>query len=210
MAIITISRHFGAGGKTLGEEIAKKMGYTFLDDVILQEVAKKAKVSNEWVEGLEKEAGGRVSKFIANFISRSFIEKFVGEDKGYIDEDIYVELLHEIIRKFADKDNVVFLGRGGQYILKDYPNAYHILLVAEYKDRVKFMMDHYKLSLEKAESVVTSEDKRRLNLYKKFHKEDYDSPLLYNMVINTSRISMDKAIKMVCFMVECHLECVST
>ena len=59
MAVITISRQFGAGGKTLGELISKNLGYTFIDDAIINKVAKKAKVSDEWVQSIEKEAGGK-------------------------------------------------------------------------------------------------------------------------------------------------------
>ena len=58
MSVITISRQFGAGGKTLGEMISKALGYTFVDDEIIYQVAKKGKVSTDWVKSIEKEAGG--------------------------------------------------------------------------------------------------------------------------------------------------------
>ena len=57
MAVITISRQFGAGGITLGQMVAERLGYTFFDNEIIQMVADKAKVSAQWVESMEKEAG---------------------------------------------------------------------------------------------------------------------------------------------------------
>jgi cytidylate kinase len=63
MAVITISRQFGAGGITLGKMIAESMGYTFADSDILQRVAKEANVSTHWVESFEKEAGSKLSRF---------------------------------------------------------------------------------------------------------------------------------------------------
>ena len=50
MAVITISRQYGAGGKTLGKMVARKMGYYFAEDDIIQMVAREAKVSRNWVE----------------------------------------------------------------------------------------------------------------------------------------------------------------
>ena len=64
MAVITISRQFGAGGKTIGQKVAEALGYTFIDEDIIQIIAEKAKVSPGWVESVEKEAGGKFSKFI--------------------------------------------------------------------------------------------------------------------------------------------------
>ena len=58
MAVITISRQFGAGGKTLGEMVAKELGYRFLDDVVIQEISKEANVSTSWVKSVEGPPGG--------------------------------------------------------------------------------------------------------------------------------------------------------
>ena len=48
MAVVTISRQFGAGGHTLGKLVADKLGYSFVDEEIIQRVAKKARVSTNW------------------------------------------------------------------------------------------------------------------------------------------------------------------
>jgi cytidylate kinase len=98
----------------------------------------------------------------------------------------------------ADDGDVVILGRGSQYILNDHPDAYHILLINAFEDRVKFMQDNYDLSQNRAVHVVKNEDKRRLNLYKKLGKTDYDNPDLYHLVLNMGRISLDKASELIC------------
>ncbi|MBW1812748.1 MAG: cytidylate kinase family protein, partial [Deltaproteobacteria bacterium] len=56
MSIITISRQYGAGGKTVGSLVAEKLGYKVFDDEIMHEVARKANVSKHWVESVDKEA----------------------------------------------------------------------------------------------------------------------------------------------------------
>ena len=202
MSVITISRQFGAGGKTLGEMIAKELGYLFYDDLIIQEVANKAKVSTDSVISIERTAGSKLSKLISTMLSRSYIERIVGAGKGYIDEETYVELLKTIIVEFAQQDNVVLLGRGGQYVLQDYKGAYHILLVAKWEDRIKFMQQFYNFSDAKASKFVKQGDTRRSNLYKKLGREDYNQPYLYHLVLNMSRISLEQALREVVVLVQ--------
>jgi len=202
MSVITISRQFGAGGKTLGEMIAKELDYLFHDDLIIQEIADKAKVSTDSVISIERTAGGKLSKLISTMLSRSYIERIVGADKGYIDEKTYVELLKKIIVEFAKQDNIVLLGRGGQYVLQDFKGAYHILLVAKWQDRIKFMQQFYDFSDAKASKAVKQGDTRRSNLYKKLGREDYNQPYLYHLVLNMSRISLEQALREVVVLVQ--------
>jgi cytidylate kinase len=60
------------------------------------------------------------------------------------------------------------------------------------------MQDNYDLSHNRAVHVVKNEDKRRLNLYKKLRKSDYDNPDLYHLVLNRGRVSLDKASELIC------------
>lgn len=202
MAVITISRQFGAGGKTLGEMVAKKLDYSFIDNELIQMVAKKAKVSTHWVESIEKEAGGKLLKFMTGLVSKSLVERILDEKRGYIDEEIFVDLLNNIIKQIADEGNAVILGRGGQYILRDREAAYHVLLIAHMNDRIKFMQEHYDLSVPQATQAVTREDKRRSNLYRKFGKEDYDHPDLYHLVLNMSKLKLEKARDLICDLIQ--------
>ncbi len=197
MSVITISRQFGAGGRTLGEMISKQLDYTFVDNEIIQLVAKKAKVSTNWVESIEKEAGGKLLKFMSGLVRKSFIDRILDDERGYIDEEIYVDLLHQIITQIADEGSAVILGRGGQYILRDRKDVFHILLIADIADRIRFMETHYNLSPSQALQSVNREDRRRVNLYRKFGKENYDQPNLYHMVLNMSRLNLEQACDLV-------------
>ena len=201
MAVITISRQFGAGGITLGKMVAEKFGYSFVDTEIIKMVAEMANVSTNFVETVEKEAGGKFSKLINKLVSKPLLERVLKDERGYIDEEIYLDYLVLIIAQMADEGKVVILGRGSQYILSDHPDAYHFLLIDEFANRVRFMQEHYNISQSRAEQIVKSEDKRRLNLYRKLHKTDYDRPSLYHLVLNMNRVSLDTAHELICRMV---------
>ena len=204
MAVITISRQFGAGGITLGKMVAEKFGYIFADTEVIKMVAEMANVSTHFVETVEKEAGGKFSKFISKMVSKPLVERILKDERGYIDEEIYLDYLVLIIAQMADDGDVVILGRGSQYILNDHPDAYHILLIDEFENRVRFMQEHYDLSKNRAIHVVKGEDKRRKNLYQKLGKTDYDNPSLYHLVLNMSKINLDQALQLVCKIVDPH------
>lgn len=194
MAVITISRQFGAGGKTIGTMVADRLGYTFVDEDIIQIIAEKAKVSPGWVESVEKEAGGRLSRIVTRMVSKPLVDKVLKDEYGYIDEQIYIDYLVVIIAQMAEEGNVVFLDRGSQYILNDHPDAVHVLLINTLENRVKFMMERYDLTRQRASQVVKSEERRRLNLYKKIGKQDFDHPELYHLVINMAKVSLEQAV----------------
>ena len=202
MAVITISRQFGAGGKTLATLVSEKLGYTLIDDAIINQVAEKAKVSDDWVHSIEKEAGGKLLNFISKLVSKSFIERILDDSKGYIDEEVYIDTLKEVIVKFAEEDNCIILGRGGQHFLRNHENAVHVLMVAELTDRIKFMEDHYDLLPTDAKNTVITRDKNRQNLILKIGHENFEHPGLYNIILNMSRLSMNKAAEIVCSMVD--------
>jgi cytidylate kinase len=197
MSVITISRQYGSGGKSLGIMLSKELGYALYDEELIQMIAQKAKVSTSWVENMEKEAGGKFSKFISGLIPSSFMDRLLDDNRGYLDEEIYVDILQKLMRKIGDEGNSVIVGRGGQYVLRDDANAFHILMVADLEDRVQFMEQRYDLSPKQALQIVNRQDKRRTNLYRKFGKEDYDQPDLYHMVLNMSKLSLEKACDLV-------------
>ncbi|MDD3990784.1 MAG: cytidylate kinase-like family protein [Desulfobacterales bacterium] len=204
MAVITISRQYGAGGRTLGRMVAQKLGYTFADSEIIERLAREARVSPQWVESFEKEAGTRLSRFISSMVAKKWVDRVLKEERGYLDEQSYLDYLVLIIAQVADEGNVVILGRGSQYILDDHPDAYHVLLVDRVANRIKFLMDRQGHSEAKAAALVESEDRRRALLYGRLGKSDFDAPLLYHLVIHMGRLGLDRACDLVCRLVgEC-------
>ena len=205
MSVITIARQFGAGGKTLGTMVAEKMGYTLLDEQIVEMVAMEADVSPELVDSVAQETGheGIVYRMLRRLgpFSRGYLETAMEERPGYVDGDLYISLLHKIIPMLAEQDDVVIIGRGGQYILADRPDTYHFLMIANIENRINFMMEHYEIDRRKAQAVIDKQSKRRINLYRYFGRTDYDQPELYHMVLNMNRLEMDDAVQAVCQLV---------
>jgi cytidylate kinase len=200
MAIVTISRQFGAGGKTLAHRIARQLGYEIAHEEIVEKLAESAQVNPDGIRHYEVEDLGMPQAESGGKTPGSFVERIFASKK-YMDGKRYVELLNQIIPLIAGKGNVIILGRGAQFILKDHPNTYHVLLIAGIDDRVQFMQDTYQLSLEEARNSVQKQEVRRRKLMKLFHSDDYDQPVHYDTVLNMSKMDMDLAVEVVCTLV---------
>ncbi len=206
MSVITIARQFGAGGKTLGTKVAEKLGYTLIDEQIVELVALEADVSPELVDSIAQEAGreGIVQRFLRRLgpFSKGYVETAMEERPGYVNGDLYISLLHKVIPALAEQDDVVIIGRGGQYILAERPDTFHFLMIANIENRIRFMMEQYNIDRKKAQTVIDKQNKRRINLYRYFGRTDYDQPDLYHMVLNMNRLRLDDAVQAVCQLVE--------
>jgi len=195
MAVITISRQYGAGTREMGKHIADKLEYYYADEDILERAAVEANVSPDWIKSIEKERGGKLQRYISklNPFGKSLMERPLDDKQRYIDGFKYVELMHTIITRIAEEGNAIIVGRGGQYILEDFDDAYHLLFIADEKDRIRLIETSYNFSNTEAANVVKRMGRRRANLYSFFSRKDYDDLTLYHMVLNMSKLSMEAA-----------------
>lgn len=196
MAVITISREFGAGGRTLGEALAERLGYRFVNEEMIKEVANKANVSPEGVAAFEKTAGSKLMRFLDKLVRMDYLDRILQSDTGYLNEERYVQVVSEIINEIYDADNAVIIGRGGQYILRGKPRAFHIGLVANMDFRNQFVQDKHKCSLDVAKRAIERADSERDQFLKCFAGPDTlhrNDPHLYDLIINTGRTGIQGA-----------------
>ncbi|MFZ0728010.1 MAG: cytidylate kinase-like family protein [Desulfobacterales bacterium] len=197
MPVVTISRQFGAGGKTLADQLAARLGYDVATEGIIEKLAQSTQLSNDSIRSFEGEENAK----LLSPSSSSFVRRILDKPKNIMDEQQYARLLHQIIPKIAERDNVIILGRGAQFILKDRKDAVHVLLLAAESDRIKFMQDHYGLAPDDARQAVIKKGKRRLKLMRLFDSADYDQPVHYDLVLNMSKLSLERALDLICALV---------
>ncbi|MBW1919597.1 MAG: cytidylate kinase-like family protein [Deltaproteobacteria bacterium] len=193
MAVITMSRHFGAGGTTLGGRLSKRLGYRYVDDQLIKDVAKNVGVSVGEVKTFEKRGTSKLMKLLDWVVSPDFIERHTS-NRRELDEKRYVEEVKSIILRLYEKDNVVIIGRGGNYALRGYPNTIHVLLVADKEHRIRFLADKYHMTPAQAERAIRRADMIRERFLNCFSEEtNHDDPMLYTIILNMGYVSMDKA-----------------
>ena len=198
MAVITISRQFGSGGWTLGEKLAKRLEYRYADEDMIREVASKIGASPVQVLAFEKAGGSKLMKFLDKIVSKGFIDRLISEKYAYVDEKGYVDVIKGIIQDLYWQGNSVIIGRGSQYILKDYQGTWHILLVQDLEIRIRFVMEKYKLNRSESERAIKTRDQTRNQFLTFFSEKDsHDDPMSYDLVLNMNRITMEKAEELV-------------
>ena len=198
MAVITISRQFGAGGWTLGERLAERLGYRYVNEDMIKKVAAKAKVSPTRIKTIEKRGASKLMKFLDKVVTTSYVDRLLSDKYGFVDEKTYVNVVRNIVQELYEEGNVVIIGRGSHYILKGYANVWNILLVGDLEYRIDFVMNRFKLSRSEAENAVKRRDQIRARFLNFFLEADsHNDPLFYDLVLNMTRLSMEQADDMV-------------
>ncbi|MFO7965432.1 MAG: cytidylate kinase-like family protein [Desulfobacterales bacterium] len=203
MAVITISRLFGAGGWTLASRLSTRLGYGCINENMIKEAASKLKVSSAQIQYFEKEGGSMLMRFIDKLVNTRFIDRHLSDSYGFVNEKNYVDVIGKIILEIHDKGNMIIIGRGGQFILKDFPDTVHLLLVQNMESRIAFMMENYNLTRPDAEKSIRQRDLIRRRFLGFFTDvEHIDDPSHYDLVLNMDRVGMDMAENLVVNLVE--------
>ena len=194
MSIVTIRGQLGSGAPEIGRLVADKLNTDYVDREIIAEVAERLKWSKQGIA--EKELppatlGGR----ILEALGRS------GADQGvYLpaweippDDPLYLAGLESVIKELAGSGSFVIRGRGSQFILRDFPDAFHVLVVAPLALRVKRIMEDMQLDDKAATKEVERFDSSRREFTKRYFHAELEDPLNYDLVINTQRLIFEDA-----------------
>lgn len=198
MNTVTISRHFGAGGHTLGERLCERFGFQLVDEPVINELAHKAKVSPGWLFAMEKEASSTLLSMLSSFVSGGLFYKRAGSPPEMGERQKYIDFLTQTFTTMANKGGYVIVGRGAQFILKGHPKAVHVLLVADYERRIEFLVGHHNISRSEAVSMIRARERQRAAVASRLFKSNLDDLGLYHMVLNTSLMPYEWAVESAC------------
>ena len=132
--IITISREFGSGGRFIGEEVAKKLGISYYDKNIINEIAEKSGLSPEYIQE-KAELSPKKGLFAYAFAGRDITGKSL--------EDIVYEAQRKVILELADKESCVIIGRNADYILKDRVDVLNVFIHGDMPEKTQRIMGLY-------------------------------------------------------------------
>jgi cytidylate kinase len=151
MAIVTISRQFGAPGRPVGRELALRMGAEFLDRQLVAAVATRAGISLAEAEDLDERVPSRWERLAAAMavgvpdpvmppLPAAFQEDWATRT-DLSAHDRLAALTRVVIEEAAERGNVVILGRGGAFVLAGRRDAVHVQLHAELDVRVRTVVE---------------------------------------------------------------------
>jgi cytidylate kinase len=168
MAILTISREFGSGGRDIGRAVADAMGYDCVDRKrILDDMKGEGKI---WED--------KAKQFDENY--PDVWERSDWAFKGF------VALNQSHFLQYAVKGNVVIIGRGGNFLLKQFPFVLKVRVKAPLEKRVERVMAREGINSENAQYLIEKADSEMSKAVYLIYGKDWDDADEYNLVFDTS------------------------
>lgn len=112
--------------------------------------------------------------------------------------EAYAELVRQVILEYAQKGDVIIVGRGGQVILQEHPTAVHVRIQAPEDLRVLRLTERLGIDRKAAQRQIRQSDKDRARYMQHFHGVDWADLGLYHLGINTGKIAVKMAAHLIC------------
>lgn len=190
--IITISREFGSGGRTIGRKIAQELGIPFYDKELVDQIAVESGFAPKFVEEHGEHAPGK------SVFSYAFAPQGVpGVMNGLSAADFLWNIQCNVILQLADKGPCVIVGRNADYILKDREDAFHVYLFADLDYRADRIVRLYGESEKSPEARLQEKDKRRKLNYQHYTGRTWGQSQNYDICLNTGLLGEDQCVRII-------------
>lgn len=194
--VITISRQFGSGGRIIGQKISKKLNIIYADREIINKAATHFSVS-------AGDLASRDEKLPS--IWDYFLENIKIAPGAYIPSQIVLppttrelfETEQKIIEHIAVQGSAVIIGRCGFHIFREYSNHVKIFLHSGRDNRIQRVSKLYKIQEEITSKMLDEKDRERAVYCKTFTGKEWISAKNYDLSIDTGKIGIDKAVKLI-------------
>ena len=187
--VITISREFGSGGRTIGKQVADKLGYAFYDKELIEAVAEKTGFSKDYIKE-RGEYSPSASAFSYSFMGRS--------RDGLSTDDYLFSVQRKVILELAEAGNCVIVGRCADYILRDREDVLNVFIHADKKVRAKRIVEVYGANKYKPEKRLDDKDKKRRVNYKYYTDRDWGDYHNYDLCLDSGTIGLEKCAEIIC------------
>lgn len=199
--IITVGRQYGSGGREIGEKLAKRLGYAFYDENLVDMAAKKSNMSQEVLKQVDERATrSLLYSLVTGADVRGFNSPVVYEMP--INDKLFIAQA-DIIKELAKKGDCVIVGRCADYVLQDEDvKCVNLFVYAPMEKRIERIMHIYDLSREKAKEKIVKTEKKRKSYYNYYTNNEWGRMENYNLCIDTGAVGVDNAVDVVCAFVE--------
>jgi len=178
MYFITISEMLGTKGGQVAQQVAKGLNYAYYGETELLHFAEEMGFLRD-VKRLDEKG--------PPLLERLFSEK----------PKIYLDRLQSVIFEVAKKGNALFFGKGSQLLLNSFNCALHVLVTGSVEKRIQRIVEEIKVDRDIAEKMIYRADQDKRGFLRFAFEEDWLNPNLYDLVLNTDKITIDSAAKMV-------------
>lgn len=190
--IITISREFGSGGRSIGKAVAERLNLPYYDKELIKQVAEKTGFAPEYIEEKGEYASGK-SIF-------SYFNAFAGRSDamgGMSAADFLWVMQRQVILELAEKEPCVIVGRCADYILKDRSDCLHVFIHADEEFKAERIVRLYGETEKKPQERLKDKDTRRSLNYKHFTDREWGRCQNYHLSLDSGALGIDKCVDLI-------------
>lgn len=184
--VITISREFGSGGRTIGKAVAEQLGIPCYDNEILQEIAKESGFEQSYIQETGEYAP-------CGFLAAAFSHSASGPSNA----DYLWEMQYKLIGQLAQKDPCVIVGRCADYILRDKADCLRVFIHADLSYRAKRIVEVYGEREKSPEQRLKDKDKRRAAYHRFYTDMKWGHAQNYDLTLNSGTLGIDKCVEII-------------
>ena len=190
-SIITISREFGSGGRTIGKLVAERLGYQFYDRELVNKVAERSGFSPEFIEESGEYASARSSLLFAMATAGQYSADGLSmHDRLYIEQTRFIEEL-------AEQGKCVIVGRCADYILRDNKDCLHVFIHADMASRAKRIVERYGEKDKSPEKRLAEKDQKRRVYYKNYTGRNWGQAQNYDLCLNSGVLGEEACVELI-------------
>lgn len=184
--IITISREFGSGGRTIGKMVAEKLNIPCYDSELIQKIAQESGFTENYVKDTDESS---LSKFMSTaFSSRTF---------GLTNEDYLWEIQQKVIIDLAQKESCVIVGRCADYVLREKADCLKVFIHASTEFRANRIVSIYGERTESPEQRIKEKDKRRAAYHRFYTDMKWGYATNYDVSLDSGRLGIDRCVDII-------------
>lgn len=192
--IITIGRQFGSGGHEIGEKLAQHYGIKYFDKELLSRAAQESGFCEEMLRNHDERP---TNSFLYNLVMDTYT--FGYNSSSFVDMPISHKVFmaqFDTIKKIAEEEACVIVGRCADYALQEYKNSLHIFIHAEEDFKIKRIMDTFNISEDEAREMMIKKDKQRQSYYNYYSTKKWGRSDSYDLSISSSVLGIDGTVEM--------------
>lgn len=194
--IYTIGREFGSSGKAVGEKLAEKLGIKVYDKELLQQAAKDSGFCEEIFENHDERP---TNSFLYSLVMDTYSVSGYST-APFLDMPLNHKVFlaqFETIKKIAEKESCVIVGRCADYALADNPECINIFIKADISERIKNVSRAFNLTENKARDMINKTDKQRASYYNYYTSKKWGDSKSYDMCLDSGKLSVDGCVEMI-------------
>lgn len=198
--IITIGRQFGSAGREIGEKVAAHYNIKCFDKELLSRAAQESGFCEEMIINHDERP---TNSFLYNLVMDTYT--FGYNSSSFVDMPISHKVFmaqFDTIKKIAEEEPCVIVGRCADYALQDYKNCIHLFIHGTESVKIKRIMEKYDLSEDKAREMIIKKDKQRQSYYNYYSTKKWGRADSYDLSINSSVLGIDGTVNLIIQYVE--------